>query len=103
MVNDSFKDYILDQLADLGGIECKRLFSGFGLYYQGRFFGIINNGSLFFKTSDKTKQPFLAYGARPFAPSAGQVLKNYLEVPAEIVENKDELAKWAKTAAGWLS
>lgn len=35
----------------------------------------------------------------PFRPNARQTLKNYREVPAEVLEDADELAAWARKAA----
>jgi DNA transformation protein len=35
----------------------------------------------------------------PFSPSAKQTLKNYYEVPAEILEDEEQLAEWARKAA----
>ena len=29
---DGFKDYVLDQLADLRGVTCRAMFGGYGLY-----------------------------------------------------------------------
>jgi TfoX/Sxy family transcriptional regulator of competence genes len=33
-----------------------------------------------------------------FAPSEKQVLKNYREVPVDILENAEELVAWARKA-----
>ena len=35
---------------------------------------------------------------KAFQPSAKQKLKNYFEVPGDIMEDSDELLKWAKEA-----
>jgi DNA transformation protein len=35
---------------------------------------------------------------KPFKPSAKQTLKNYYEVPAEVVEDADELMLWSEEA-----
>lgn len=35
----------------------------------------------------------------PFAPSETQVLKNYFEVPGEVLEDAEELTAWAREAA----
>jgi DNA transformation protein len=35
----------------------------------------------------------------PFTPNATQTLKNYFEVPVDIVESAENLVEWARTAA----
>jgi DNA transformation protein len=35
----------------------------------------------------------------PFKPSVTQTLKNYFEVPVDIVESAENLLEWARTAA----
>lgn len=95
---NEFKEYILDQLRRLSGVECKHMFGGFGLYCNGVFFGIIADGSVYFKTNAATVEAYKERGMQPFKPSAKQTLKNYYEVPEEILEDDDEFAGWARNA-----
>ncbi|MBI5774344.1 MAG: TfoX/Sxy family protein [Verrucomicrobia bacterium] len=98
MKEDSFKEFVLDQLRPLGGVEARRMFGGHGLYRGGKFFGIIFQGRLYFKTNETTRTEYERRGMKPFRPSAKQTLKNYFEVPADIVEDAGELAAWAHHA-----
>jgi DNA transformation protein len=95
---DGFKDYVLDQLADLHGVTCRAMFGGYGLYHQGTFFGIIHKGRLYFKTDRITVSRYRDRGMKPFKPSAAQTLKNYYEVPIEVLEDSDDLTTWASQA-----
>jgi DNA transformation protein len=99
MLVDSFHDFVLEQLATLDGLRYKRMFGGYGLYCGEQFFGIVHDGRLYFKTNPDTLPEFLAYHAPVFAPSEKQVLKNYREVPADILEDRERLLVWAKKAA----
>ena len=99
MVTDSFRDFILEQLAALDGLRCKRMFGGYGLYCGEQFFGIVFDGRLYFKTNPDTLPEYLAYHALVFAPSEKQILKNYREVPVDILEDKAQLQHWARKAA----
>lgn len=47
---DSFRDFVLDQLPALGDIRCRAMFGGYGLYLGEDFFGIVYDGRLYFKT-----------------------------------------------------
>ena len=97
--NDSFKDFVLDQLDGLRGVTCRAMFGGYGLYRGEVFFGIIHKGRLYFKTDDAGRETYRARGMKPFRPSAKQTLKTYYEVPVEIVEDTDQLIAWARQAA----
>lgn len=94
----TFKDFALDQLRDLGPVECRPMFGGFGLYAGGIFFAIIFRDALYFKTGERTRADYERRGCRPFRPSGKQTLKSYYEVPAEILENAPELCAWARAA-----
>lgn len=74
------------------------MFGGYGLYQRNTFFGIIHKGRLFFRTNDVTQPLYRAHGMRPFRPSAKQTLRQYYEVPVDILEDPQELAAWARSA-----
>ena len=95
---DSFRDYVLDQLREAGVVECRSMFGGYGLYKDGRFFGILYKGRFYLKTGRNDRAEYVKAGMKPFKPSARQTLKSYYEVPADVVESARELAAWAKRA-----
>jgi DNA transformation protein len=99
MKQDSFKEFVLDQLAGMESVTCRAMFGGFGLYHHDVFFGILHKGRLYFKTDDQTRPAYKEYGMQPFRPSDQQILKNYFEVPPDILENEEELICWAGKAA----
>lgn len=96
--NDGFKDFVLDQLADLRGLTCRAMFGGYGLYRGETFFGIVHKGRLYFKTDSTTVLEYRDRGMKPFRPSLTQTLKNYYEVPVEVLEAAEELLAWASQA-----
>jgi len=100
MKQDSFKDFVLDQLRELRGLESRAMFGGFGLYAAGKFFGILFQGRLYFRTDETTRAIYFERGMRPFRPNVRQRLSSYHEVPADVVENAAELAAWARAAVG---
>lgn len=103
MKDDSFKDFVLDQLMELRGVTCRAMFGGYGLYQGESFFGIIRKGRLYFKTDDRTRPAYIAKGMKPFRPNAKQTLKTYYEVPVDIVEDQEQLMGWAEQATGHAS
>ena len=96
---DSYRDFVLDQLCSLEDVLCRSMFGGYGLYLGEDFFGIIHDGGLYFKTDETTRANYRNRGMGPFTPSEKQVLKSYYEVPVEIVEDDEELVSWAREAA----
>ena len=96
--DESFRDYILDQLGGLSSVASRSMFGGHGLYQGTAFFGILSKGRLYFKTDRQTQALYRERGMRPFQPSEKQTLKNYYEVPAEVLEDADQLCDWAQNA-----
>jgi len=71
------------------------MFNSFGLYSNDVFFAIISDDILYLKTNEETKPRYIEAGMGPFIPSQKQILKNYMEVPEEVIDNKEELLDWA--------
>lgn len=74
------------------------MFSGDGLDSGKIFFGIISNDRIYFKTNEKTHGRYIKERMKPFAPSKTQILKNYYEVPIEVIENREQILDWAEEA-----
>ncbi len=96
--DESYKDFILDQLLDLDSVEARRMFGGFGLYRDEIFFGIVHRGKLFFKIDESTLNQYRQRRMKPFRPNARQTLKSYYQVPVEIIEDAERLRQWALQA-----
>jgi DNA transformation protein len=96
--DESFKDFVLDQLQDLDDVEARRMFGGYGLYQDETFFGIIHRGRLYFKIDESTVGEYRKRKMKPFRPNAKQTLKSYYQVPVDVVEDRDRLGEWAKKA-----
>jgi len=98
MTADSFAQFVVDQLRHIGPVECRAMFGGHGLYTGDVFFGIVWRGRFFLKTDGESRQPYVQRGMTPFRPNEKQTLKNYYEVPVEVIENDEELTAWARRA-----
>ena len=93
-----FKVFVEDQLGGWRGVVCRPMFGGYGLYHGRTFFGIIFRGRLYFKTREATRGRYQQAGMKPFRPRAMQTLKNYYEVPADVLEAPETLVAWAQEA-----
>ena len=66
--DESFKDFVLDQLQDLDDVEARRMFGGYGLYKDETFFGILHKGKLYFKVDESTVGEYRKRKMKPFRP-----------------------------------
>ena len=98
MKTGTFKDFIVDQLRGLRGVSCRAMFGGYGLYRRAIFFGILHKGRLYFKTDASNRPAYTKKGMKPFRPNGKQTLKNYYEVPVDVIEDDELLALWAQAA-----
>jgi len=100
MADDSFKEFVLDQLSALPEVRAKAMFGAHGLYQAERFFGILDEDRIFFKVSETSKVAYVKRGMGPFTyESRGKTLAmGYYEVPLEIVEKATDLVEWARQA-----
>jgi len=97
--DDTFKDFVLDQLDGIEGLRYRAMFGGFGFYSGEVFFAVVFKGRLYFKTGSGTRAAYVERGMKPFRPSATQALTSYYEVPLEIIEDAVQLTAWARAAA----
>jgi len=100
MADESFKEFVLDQLGALPDVRARAMFGAHGLYQGEHFFGILDEGRLFFKTDARSQADYVARGMEPFTyESKGRVLTmSYHEVPPDVLENAPELVAWAQRA-----
>lgn len=94
-----FKDFVLDQLADLSGVTVRAMFGGYGLYRNTTFFGIVHQDRLYFRVTATTAPRYKEQGMKPFRPNAKQTLKSFYEVPIDVLEDAEALTQWATEAA----
>ncbi|HEX2052247.1 MAG TPA: TfoX/Sxy family protein [Actinomycetota bacterium] len=96
---DRFVEFVLDQLSGLAGVRTRRMFGGLGLYLRESFFGLVYDGRLYLKTDDETRGWFEERGMSSFQPNERQRFPTYMEVPAESLEEPEELSRLAAEAA----
>lgn len=99
-VTDAFRDYVVEQLAGLGRVTVKRMFGGAGVYHRGVFFAVLDDDQVFFKVDDATRPRYEAAGSGPFAPLPDREapMRGYYEVPAAVLDDRDEIVAWAREA-----
>ena len=98
-VHDSFRAYVLEQLAGLPHLRARAMFGGVGLYANDIFFGILATDTLYFKADDGNRSQYEAAGMAALKPYADKPMRmSYYQVPIGVLEDSDELAVWADAA-----
>ena len=82
---------IVSKLSAISNISSRRMFGGYGIFHDGKMFGLINSkGELFFKVDDTNRSEYLQLGSH-------QHLKMpYYSVPDKEFEDNSRLTELAK-------
>lgn len=99
--DNSFLQFVLEQLAPVGEVYARAMFGGHGLYREHLMFGIVHAGRFYLKTSSKTQVQYRDRGMKPFEPRPGTILKSYYEVPIDVLEDSEQLKNWADEAIAY--
>jgi DNA transformation protein len=95
------KTFIEEQLAPLGPVTVRRMFSGGGVFLDGLMLGLVIGDALYLKTDDVNRPAFEAEGQQPFAygRSGGRTtVMSFWRVPERLLDEPDELVSWAREA-----
>ncbi len=96
-LSNDFLEYILDQLSDWGEVSVRRMFGGAGLYRDGLMFGLVADNVAYLKVDETNRDKFIEAGSSPFKPYPDRpTTMSYFEIPPDVLENADELIKWAE-------
>lgn len=85
------------------GVRARAMFGGYGLYLGDKFFGIVNDGRVFFRTDEVSRAEYVTRGMPPFQPNnrpvgPKTVARNF-QVPDEVLADSEMLVEWALRAA----
>jgi DNA transformation protein len=95
-VSDHYRTYIIEQLGTLPGLSTRRMFGGLGLYSGEWFFALIDDDVLYFKVDDANREDYTSRGMKAFMPFPGQPSLGYFQVPPEVIEEAEDLTRWAR-------
>jgi DNA transformation protein and related proteins len=98
-VSPEYQAYVLEQLERVAPVRARRMFGGVGLYSEDLFFALLDDDRLYFKVDDTNRPDYEALGQQPFDPfKDGVRLMQYYEVPADLIEDPDDLRPWLDKA-----
>lgn len=95
-----FSDNLHEVFERFGRIAVRRMFGGHGVFHEGRMFGLVAQERLYLKADAQSVPLFAALHLPAFEYlRKGSVARlGYYEAPAEVFEDRDEAARWARIA-----
>ena len=95
-----FVAYLSEVFEQFGKISARRMFGGYGIYYDGVMFGLVADDTLYLKADEASAVHFTTRGLAQFEyDKSGKVIKmSYYQAPDEIFDDPDEAALWARRA-----
>lgn len=102
MTNDNLLATVLERLQPLP-VTARSMFGGKGLYMDGRFFAVIFDGVLYFRTDDESRRDYTSR-AMPalqpkYRPRGPKTVDRHFQVPPTVLARPSVLRKWALRAA----
>lgn len=92
--NEAMIELLSEVLAPLGAFKARAMFGGHGLYLEGTFFALLDDGVLYFKVSPQTQPFYEAAGSGPFTyetKTGTHALASYWRVPDRVLDEPDTL------------
>ncbi|VTU13939.1 Regulator of competence-specific genes [Variovorax sp. SRS16] len=97
---NEFVDQLHDVFERFGRVSMRRMFGGYGVYHEGRMFGLVTGDRLYLKADAHSVAAFEAKQLAPFEyMRQGKPTRlSYYEAPPEVFEDRDTAAVWARRA-----
>jgi len=94
---EALVSYFGKVIAAVPEAETRKMFGYPCAFVRGQTLCGIFQDRLMLRLSDADRARFLKLpGARPFEPMPGRVMKEYVEVPPEVMNSEAELKRWLK-------
>jgi len=99
-MKNAFADSLHETFERLGRIDIRRMFSGFGIYHEGRMFALVIRDTLYLKSDAESAAHFDRLNLAPFTyeRQGQQMPMSYREAPPELFEDREEAALWGRRA-----
>ena len=93
-----FANYVKEVFEGIGSVQTRKMFGGYGLFYDGLMFGLLADDTLYLKTDKAIESHFTARGLEQFTyDKRGRPVKmSYFMAPEELFEDPEEAAIWAR-------
>lgn len=95
-----FANFVVELMGGFAPVQARRMFGGFGIFWQGLMLGIIIEDKLYFKVDDISEPRFAQRGLPRFQyESKGRTASlRYCEAPPEVYDEPAHMVDWARLA-----
>lgn len=95
-----FSDSLHEVFERFGRITVRRMFGGHGVFHDGRMFALVARDRLYLKADAHSVAAFdaLHLPAFEYLRKGAVARLGYHEAPAEVFDDRDEAARWARLA-----
>ena len=94
-----FTEYVISLLEPTAALKGSKFFGGIGINCDSTQFAMIMGNVLYFVVNDETRPKYEKLKKQPFSYMTRlgkKLVKKYYEVPEDLLENQEELMKWAQ-------
>ena len=97
---DEFLSHLLELLRPLGRVAARKMFGGYGLYFDGVFFGIVLDNTFYLKADDRNRGDLERAGSEIFSYSrkGKRATLNFYRAPDDAMDAPQLMLPWAKGA-----
>lgn len=95
--HSEFVVYLLELLAALGEVRARRMFGGYGIYYDSLMFALVADDTLYLKVDDANRPAFAARRLAPFVyhKNGKPYSMSYYQAPDDALDSAEQLNAWA--------
>jgi DNA transformation protein and related proteins len=101
VANDSFADFLREQLAPLGHITLRRMFGKTGVFCNGLMLGMVTDNTLYFRVDDHNRTIFKEAASSPplnYEKQGRAIDLAFWRAPERLFDEPDELVRWGQAA-----
>jgi DNA transformation protein len=101
VASDSFAEFLREQLAPLGRVTLRRMFSKTGVFCDGVMLGMVTDNTLYFRVDDDNRAAFKEAEAFPplnYAKKGRTIDLSFWRAPERLFDEPDEFVAWARAA-----
>jgi DNA transformation protein len=99
--SDGFAEFLREQLAPLGRISLRRMFSKTGVFCDGVMLGMVADDTLYFRVDDDNRAAFKEAESSPplsYEKQGRTIDLSFWRAPERLLDDPDELVAWARIA-----
>ena len=101
VANDSFADFLREQLAPLGRVTMRRMFGKTGVFCNGLMLGMVRDDTLYLRVDDHNRAVFKEVESLPplnYEKGGSTIDLSFWRAPERLFDEPDELVAWARAA-----